>query len=309
MIADSLEISVETTSDGAEIIADMLSSYTGEGVSIYDGKDVDEVLSSSTNWDYVEEGVLRSDDVVTVKGYVALSCAEAVKAELKQNIENLKNEDFGMDFGSLEISFREVCTENWNEEWRKFYKPIVLDKVAVVPDWIDFEDDSKQIIRLEPGMAFGTGEHASTRLCLSLLEKLDMTGKKVIDVGTGSGILGIASAKLGAESVYMTDIDEKAVSVAKENIDKNGVDKICIAECADLSDTVDCDILIGNLTADILLRLLSRLEGKLKSGAKLVLSGIIVERLDEVVTAYTKAGFTLEEELAEDDWRALKFKA
>lgn len=309
MIKDSLEISVETTSEGAEIIADMLSSYTGEGVSIYDGKDVDEVLTSSTNWDYVEEGVIKRDKRVTVKGYLTIGDADGIIADIQSSIENLKKEDFGIDFGSLNITLKEVCTKNWNEEWRKFYKPIVLDKVAVVPDWIDFEEKDKEIIRLEPGMAFGTGEHASTRLCLALLEKLDVKSKKVVDVGTGSGILGIASAKLGAKSVYMTDIDEKAVSVAIENVRKNMVENICTVECSDLSDNVDCDILIGNLTADILLRLLSRLRGSLKKGVKLVLSGIIAERLEEVVSAYTNAGFTLEEELKEDDWRALKFEA
>ena len=157
-------------------------------------------------------------------------------------------------------------------------------------------------------MAFGTGEHASTRLCLSLLEQLDLSDKKVIDVGTGSGILGIACAKLGAKSVYMTDIDPVAVSVAKENVIKNGVCNNSIVECVDLIDNIDCDILIGNLTADILLRLLNNLKGKLNSGVILVLSGIIAERLDEVIASYTGAGYTLIQTLAEDDWRAVKFR-
>ncbi len=308
MIKDSVEISVVTTSEGAEIIADMLSSYTGEGVSIYDGKDVEEVLTSTTNWDYVDDNVTKLDDKVTVKGFIKLSEFQKVKSEIEKSLLEFKKEDFGINFGDLTISFKEINTQNWNEEWRKFYKPIVLDKIAVVPDWIDFDNQDIEIIKLEPGMAFGTGEHASTRLCLSLLEKLDLKGKRVIDVGTGSGILGIATAKLGAKSVYMTDIDQKAVDVARENVIKNGVQNNCKVECTDLCDSVSCDILIGNLTADILLKLLSSIKGILPKGVTLVLSGIIAERLDEVIKGYQKEGFELVNVLEEDDWRAIQLK-
>ena len=287
MIENCTEISVITTSEGADIIADMLSSITGEGVSIYDGKDVEEILSSKTNWDYVEKGVRKTSKEVIVKGYLGTENSDAL-AEIQDKIKEFKSENYGIDFGSLELSTKTVRTDNWNEEWRKFYKPIILSKIAVVPDWIEFNED-KQVVRLEPGMAFGTGEHASTRLCLSLLEQLDLSDKKVIDVGTGSGILGIACAKLGAKSVYMTDIDPVAVSVAKENVIKNGVCNNSIVECVDLIDNIDCDILIGNLTADILLRLLNNLKGKLNSGVILVLSGIIAERLDEVIQSSTES--------------------
>ncbi|MBR7110788.1 MAG: 50S ribosomal protein L11 methyltransferase, partial [Clostridia bacterium] len=283
-------------------------SVTGEGVSIYDGRDVQEVLTSETNWDYVDDGVVILAETVTVKGFVT-SDVEQKLQEISKKLDEFRSNDYGIDFGSLTFSTKTVRTDNWNEEWRKYYKPIVLDRIAVVPDWIDFDDKSKQIIRLEPGMAFGTGEHASTRLCLSLLEKLDISHKKVIDVGTGSGILGIAAAKLGAKSVYMTDIDPVAVDVAKSNAVKNNVQDVCIIECADLSDRIECDILIGNLTADILLRLLSSFEGKVQKNTDLILSGIIAERLDEVLSAYQKAGFALQEVLAEDDWRAVRLKA
>lgn len=304
MINDSIEITVLTTSEGADIVADTLTDVTGEGVCVTDKKDVLEVLSAKTNWDYVEGGVLRETDEVEVKGFAKIADKESVLCELDQRLSYLKSEDFGIDFGSLTRTCREVCTENWNEEWRKFYKTIELDKVAVVPDWIEYEGD-KAVVRLEPGMAFGTGEHASTRLCLGLLEKQDLSDKKVIDVGTGSGILGIAASKLGAKSVYMTDIDKKAVSVAKENIEKNGVACNCVVEVADLADELDYDVVIANLTADILLRLLDRLAKGVKKGAKLIASGIIAERLDEVLDAYKKAGFTLVELLSEDDWRAI----
>lgn len=303
---DSLEITVSTTSVGAEIIADTLTELTGEGVCVSDEKDVVEILTSSTNWDYVENNLVNGNDIVTVKGFASLDNTDTVLSELRARLDELKNNDYGIDFGSLEVTTREVSTTNWDEEWRKFYKTIELDRIAVVPDWIDYVG-SKAVVKLEPGMAFGTGEHASTRLCLGLLEKLDLHDKTVIDVGTGSGILGIAASKLGAKSVYMTDIDAKAVEVAIQNVISNGVDN-CIVEVSDLADSITQDIVLANLTADILLRLLDRLTASIKKGAKLIVSGIIAERLDEVVTAYTGKGFRVVEILSEADWRAIQME-
>ena len=303
MRKDSLEIEVLTTTVGSEIIADTLTELTGEGVCVSDEKDVLDVIHSSTNWDYVEGNLVRGDTGVIVKGFCPIDIGDEVLEKLRQKLTLLKESDFGIDFGTLEIKSRQICSSNWDKEWRKFYKTIELERIAVVPDWIDY-DGVKAVVRLEPGMAFGTGEHASTRLCLSLLEKIPLDGVDVLDVGTGSGILGISASKLGAKSVYMTDIDEKAVAIAKENIIKNGV-KNCTACVSDLADTIEHEDVLANLTADILLRLLDRLKVSLKSGAKLIASGIIAERYDEVVDAYTKNGFRLIETKAEDDWRAI----
>lgn len=303
MRKDSLEIEVSTTTVGAEIIADTLTELTGEGVCVSDEKDVMDVLTSSTNWDYVDDNLVKGDSEVLVKGFCKVEDESRVLGELEKRFTLLNSEDFGIDFGSLKIATRKISTDNWNEEWRKFYKTIELEKIAVVPDWIDYNGD-KAVVKLEPGMAFGTGEHASTRLCLGLLEDLELDGLDVIDVGTGSGILGIAASKLGAKSVYMTDIDEKAVSVARKNIEKNNAPN-CIVEVSDLADSINQEVILANLTADILLRLLERLSKSVKKGAKLIASGIIVERLDEVLKAYTSHGFRLIKVLSQDDWRAV----
>ena len=300
---DSVEIEVSTTSVGAEIIADTLTALTGEGVCVTDEKDVLDVLTSSTNWDYVEDNLVQGDTGAVIKGFCKIEDKDEVLSQLRERLAELKSQDFGIDFGSLEIKTREISTTNWDEAWRKHYKTIELERIAVVPDWIEYNGD-KAVVRLEPGMAFGTGEHASTRLCLGFLEKLDLTGLDVIDVGTGSGILGIAASKLGAKSVYMTDIDEKAVLVARENVVKNNAPN-CRVEVSDLADTIDQDVILANLTADILLRLLSRLTKSVKKGAKLIVSGIIAERLDEVVQGYTGAGFKVIDISSQDDWRAI----
>ena len=303
MRKDSLEIEVSTTTVGAEIIADTLTELTGEGVCVSDEKDVLDVLTASTNWDYVEDNLVKGNDTVLVKGFCKLEDKDRVISELEKRLDLFKNDDFGIDFGALSFKTREITTDKWDEEWRKFYKTIELDKIAVVPDWIEYDGD-KAVVRLEPGMAFGTGEHASTRLCLGLLEGLALVGLDVIDVGTGSGILGISASKLGAKSVYMTDIDEKAVAIARENVVKNNAPN-CIVEVSDLADSISQDVILANLTADILLRLLERLSKSVKRGAKLIMSGIIVERLDEVLEAYTSQGFKVIKVLSQDDWRAV----
>ena len=303
MRKDSLEIEVSTTTVGAEIIADTLTELTGEGVCVSDEKDVLDVLTASNNWDYVEDNLVKGNDTVLVKGFCKLEDKDRVISELEKRLASLKNDDFGIDFGALSFKTREITTDKWDEEWRKFYKTIELDKIAVVPDWIEYDGD-KAVVRLEPGMAFGTGEHASTRLCLGLLEGLALVGLDVIDVGTGSGILGISASKLGAKSVYMTDIDEKAVAIARENVVKNNAPN-CIVEVSDLADSISQDVILANLTADILLRLLERLSKSVKRGAKLIMSGIIAERLDEVLEAYTSQGFKVIKVLSQDDWRAV----
>lgn len=303
MRKDSLEIEVSTTTVGAEIIADTLTELTGEGVCVSDEKDVLDVLTASNNWDYVEDNLVKGNDTVLVKGFCKLEDKDRVISELEKRLASLKNDDFGIDFGALSFKTREITTDKWDEEWRKFYKTIELDKIAVVPDWIEYDGD-KAVVRLEPGMAFGTGEHASTRLCLGLLEGLELVGLDVIDVGTGSGILGISASKLGSKSVYMTDIDEKAVAIARENVVKNNAPN-CIVEVSDLADSISQDVILANLTADILLRLLERLSKSVKRGAKLIMSGIIVERLDEVLEAYTSQGFKVIKVLSQDDWRAV----
>lgn len=303
MRKDSLEIEVSTTTVGAEIIADTLTELTGEGVCVSDEKDVLDVLTASTNWDYVEDSLVKGEKEVLVKGFCKIEVADGVLNRLNERLALLKEDDFGIDFGSLKLITREVSTDKWDEEWRKFYKTIELDKIAVVPDWIDYDGD-KAVVRLEPGMAFGTGEHASTRLCLGLLEELELVGQNVIDVGTGSGILGISASKLGAKSVYMTDIDEKAVAVARENVEKNNAQN-CTVVVSDLADSIYQDVILANLTADILLRLLEKLSKSVKKGAKLIASGIIAERLDEVLKAYTSHGFKLIKVVSQDDWRAV----
>ena len=207
----------------------------------------------------------------------------------------------GVRYG--EISSRLIDEADWANEWKKYYNPIVTHSVTVVPTWIDYpaaEDET--VLRLDPGMAFGTGEHATTRMCL---EMADARGKSVIDVGCGSGILGIAAALTGAKCVYMCDIDPQAVEAARANAALNGVD--CTIERADLIEGKErADLILANLTADILSRLAPSVGEHLNEGGEIVASGIIAERLDEVKGVFAAHGFRVIEERADGDWRALR---
>ena len=180
-----------------------------------------------------------------------------------------------------------------------------------MPEWIDYpKKDNRIKILIDPGMAFGTGEHESTKMCLKLMSEVDFTDKDVIDVGTGSGILGVAAILSGAKSAYMCDIDSVAVKAAEENAKLNGVKDIVDIELADLLTKQDKrgDIVLANLTAGILIRLSSDLMNHMKDNGILICSGIIHERKQEVIDSFVKNGFKLEKELIMGEWNALQFR-
>lgn len=187
----------------------------------------------------------------------------------------------------------------------KYYKPIVTPNVTVVPSWIKYTPkEHETVMRLDPGMAFGTGEHATTRMCLELM---DAKGKRVIDVGCGSGILGIAAALTGATEVYMCDIDSQAVEFARRNAEFNGVS--CVTEQADLlKGDRAADLIFANITADVLMRLADGIGRHLAPGGEIILSGIIAERLEEVERKYTECGYAVITRAANGDWRAMKLR-
>ncbi len=296
------EIIVNTTTEGTELIADAFFSIgcTG-GVKIVDKSDVIDVIKNQKMWDYIDEAVLNSADTAKVSGYVSF---DEKDKKIEELTEILKNEN--VPFG--EINTAVIDDESWVETWKKYYRPIDAGRYVIVPKWINYNEDGKIKVLMDPGMAFGTGEHESTKMCLMLMSGNDFTGKSVIDVGTGSGILGIAAIKSGAKSCYMCDIDSIAVKAAKENAELNGVlDKVEI-ELADLlQKDMTADIVLANLTAGILVRLSDGLNKHVHSGSKLICSGIIHERKQEVIDAFVKSGFKLDKELIMGEWDALEF--
>ena len=208
---------------------------------------------------------------------------------------------------SATISFEGINEDDWAESWKQYYKPVPLGKVTIVPAWEKYDaKEGEVIIKMDPGMAFGTGTHETTRLVIRLMKDLPIEGKRVLDVGTGSGILSICASKLGAKSCNAYDLDPVAVKVARENAIADGCDNITVG-VSDLLRGVDLaggkyDFCVANIVADIIIRMLPDVRSYVESGSPLILSGIIGERADEVREAVIKTGFTVEKEIKENDW-------
>lgn len=293
-------ITVFTNHNDADLISSAMFDAGAGGVSILDKQDFLDLVKSDVIWDYVDESVLEQSEVVKVSTMYELG-DKGFEANLEANLEELKKN--GVQFG--EILKGEIDAADYENEWKKYYNPIKTKNITIVPTWIEYNPGKdEKIMRLDPGMAFGTGSHATTRMCLELM---DVEGKDVIDVGCGSGILGIAAKICGAKSVYMCDIDAQAVEFATKNAELNNV--VATIEKADLLEgEQQADFIFANITADILMRFSKSIGKHLRENGTIVLSGIIDTRLDEVIQCYQSAGYQIVERMAIDDWRALKLK-
>ena len=210
----------------------------------------------------------------------------------------------------FEILTEGMNEEDWSESWKQYYKPIPLGKVTIVPAWEKYDaSEGEIIIRMDPGMAFGTGTHETTRLVMMIMQDMIVGGERVLDVGTGSGILSICASKLGAKSCNAYDIDPVAVKVASENARDDGCTNITV-EVSDLLHGVDLsegkyDFCVANIVSDIIIRMMPDIDRYLSEGAPLILSGIINERKDEVISCAESHGYRVEREEHENDWVAL----
>lgn len=293
-------ITVFTNHNDADLISSAMFDAGAGGVSILDKQDFLDLVKSDVIWDYVDESVLEQSEVVKVSTMYEQDDSD-FPINLEANLEELKKN--GVQFG--EILKGEIDAADYENEWKKYYNPIKTKNITIVPTWIEYNPGKdEKIMRLDPGMAFGTGSHATTRMCLELM---DVEGKDVIDVGCGSGILGIAAKICGAKSVYMCDIDAQAVEFATKNAELNNV--VATIEKADLLEgEQQADFIFANITADILMRFSKSIGKHLRENGTIVLSGIIDTRLDEVIQCYQSAGYQIVERMEIDDWRALKLK-
>ena len=293
-------ITVFTNHNDADLISSAMFDAGAGGVSILDKQDFLDLVKSDVIWDYVDESVLEQSEVVKVSTMCEPTDTDFL-GNLQANLEEMKKN--GVQFG--EILIGDIDAADYENEWKKYYNPIKTKHITIVPTWIDYKaSKGEKIMRLDPGMAFGTGSHATARVCLELM---DVNGKDVIDVGCGSGILGIAAKICGAKSVYMCDIDEQAVEFARQNASLNHVD--AVIERADLLEgDRQADFIFANITADILMRFSKSIGKHLRKGGIIVLSGIIDTREAEVVQCYRDAGYEIIERQSIDDWRAFKLK-
>lgn len=308
------ELTIHTTSEGSELVADVLWRYTNYGVAISDVKDVIALQrNKAMYWDYIDDSLTKDGGEALVKAFVALNETENVVPLIRGDLEELKvnGGDF-VSFGTLECTRRIVEGDDWIEIWKKHFRPLHIgEKIVVCPEWIKYEKQpDEQVVLLDSNMAFGTGEHETTSMCLKLLQEYITPQSVCVDVGCGSGILGISAVKLGAKFAYLTDIDDIAVKSATHNSEINGVsDRIKVVRSDLLGDAeINADLVFANITAEILCRLAPSVTSHLKRGGTLVLSGIIESRLDMVLDAFSVQGLKLEKQLKEGEWFALSFK-
>ena len=299
-----IKIIVKTTHEGAEIVSDALYRFSRSGVAVDDAADLADLWGSSLVWDYLEDSVLNRPKEVTVTGFYEGNYSD-ISDDLEETISRIKeNCPFACP---LELSIEEVKEQNWTEDWKKCYKIIEVGKISVVPIWKKDEATGEIKVLIDPGSAFGTGEHESTRLCLKLLSEIPLEGRSVIDTGAGSGILGIAAIKLGAKECLFRDIDESALCNLRENLSLNGVS--APVECASLLEGIEkkTDVLLANITADILARMTNAGE-VVKSGGFAVLGGIIDKFAPDLIKRFENMGFELLKEERDGVWVGLLFR-
>lgn len=288
-------VSVKTSDNNSELVAYMLHEFGSLGEQFVSYKDIAEVLNDKSRWDYAEEGLLTKQfENTIVIGFF----------DIEFNTELLKNEQLLKDF-SVDI----IDSTEWQDEWKKYYKTFNVGKLVIVPEWLNYErnDNSEVLVKLDPGLAFGTGQHETTRMCLEFLQDIDLKGKRVLDFGCGSGILGICAHALGSSDVVFIDNDIQAVQATLQNAKLNGLTANVIEADLKRGGDYSADIIVANITADILCYISSFVLQALKKGGYLILSGIINGREGEVLKAYS----SLEKinSSQNGDWNAYLFKA
>ncbi len=287
----------------ASAIANMTVDY---GIYIEDYSDLETVAPQIAHIDLIDESLLNMDKTSSFI-HIYLNKEDNVKEALFY-LEDRFNES-GIPY---EIDKKTTGDINWNEYWKSFFHTTLIgERLAVVPMWEEYGNlDNRCVLKINPGAAFGTGTHATTSLCLTLLENIVKENQTVLDIGCGSGILAIASVLLGAKSALGVDIDETAVKVANENAVLNGVVNETEFIVGDLAEKVDgkFDIITANIVADVIIRLLENIDTYMNKDTRVILSGIIDLRAQDVIKAINEFGFIIETELRKDNWYAFMIK-
>ncbi|MBQ6527819.1 MAG: 50S ribosomal protein L11 methyltransferase [Clostridia bacterium] len=296
---DWIEVIVHTTTPASDLVTETLINSGAQGTMVEDRADVPDPSKPNGYWEIIDPHMIDQmpEDVLVHAWFEPDASFPDRLQALRNRYEQLLHTDLGMDPGSLLLETRNVQDQDWNEVWKRFYKPFRAGtRLVVKPTWEPYEaQEGDLIIEMDPGMAFGSGTHETTGMCLELLEHVVTPGSHVIDVGTGSGILAIGAGLLGAKDVLAIDIDPTAVKVAKENIEHNHMSEIVRPVVGNLLDGMDdvCDICIANIIADVIIGFASPLLSHIRPGGTFICSGIIKEREDDVRTALVSAGYSI----------------
>lgn len=314
---DYHQITIHTTSDAVEALSDALMGMGCGGVEIFDPADILSHKQDPTAWDYIDEELMKKlqEGDTTVRAYFSIEdypdakSVEDLVLKIRHHLDTIKEH---LPVGSGLIETKLVIESEWRNAWKKYFKPHRLGRhILIVPSWIQMESRPDDIrIDIDPGMAFGTGTHETTSMCMEFLEDTVKKGDLVCDIGAGSGILGITAAKLGAQRVICTDLDANTISVAKENAAKNHVDQVVEVYHGDLTDIepmkgVRADVIVANIIADVIMILGKTVGNFMKDQGIFIASGILNERRDEVIQSLTRSGFKVVTVKEKGSWTAL----
>ena len=307
-----IEITITTNDQAAEAVSELLMSKGANGTEMVDPFAFRQVLESNKYLDYADDGLIESygSDVIVRAYFSDDHDPVELTGEINGALSDIKEY---MDIGLGEVKGILRDDEEWKDNWKKYFKPFhFTSKIVIKPSWEDYTPEPQDIvIELDPGMAFGTGTHETTRMCALLGEKYLKRGDKVLDLGCGTAILALSAVKLGASSALAVDIDEAAVKTARQNVGKNGESHKILVRQGELKHVSKepYDLIFINIIADIILSLSSEIKDYVGPNTRMFLSGIIKSRRDEVRKAYTDLGLTLCEELIQDEWVAMAFHA
>ena len=310
---DWLELHIDTSTAGIDAVTELLEQQGVAGLIIDDEQDFHDFLENNHQyWDYVDEDLMaqkRGNSRITFyltpdeAGINTVAQIRIAMAELKQAHP---------EYAPLLLTMDNVSDSDWENNWQQFYKPMEIgERLLVIPEWETCDPKGRITVTLNPGLTFGTGSHATTRLCLRTLDKLVRGGETVLDLGCGSGILSIAALLLGADHAFACDIDEKCVDVAYENAALNGIgkDKYTVRWGDVLSDRQlqqemggQYDIIVANIVSDVIIALSTEVRPYLKDNGYFLTSGIIDDRADEVESALRSAGWEIIERNCDEGW-------
>ena len=315
-----LEVTIKTVSSAIDLLAEHLTAIGYDSFIIDDTADFQQFLSENTQyWDYVDEELAgRMANVSQIRLYLQNDAEAPEKLQtLAGELAAFRAGNPEKDLGSLEISLENLREEDWENNWKQYYQPIPVGKrLLIVPQWLTPENPEGRIpVLLDPGMIFGTGAHASTQMCLGALEQAVRPGCRVVDLGSGSGILSIAALLLGAGEAVGVDIDPKAEDIARQNAALNGLgapafravtgNVISDRQMMRALEKSPWDVVLANIVADVIIPLSAVVPGLLAEGGQFICSGILNTRLPEVLKALDDAGLRVTARQEQNDWCCL----
>lgn len=292
-----IEMTINTSKNKKDTIEGILFDYGIYNTEEISSDLVDELDQDEKDWDFIDYPLLNSEENIF---------AIRVYPEKLEDAKNLKSELEEKELGKCKIE--EKDDQDWANNWKKYYKPLEIgEKLAIVPEWENYENKDREIIKINPGMAFGTGTHESTYMCLELLEKYVNKDDEIFDIGCGSGILAIAALKLGAKRALAIDIDEKCIDASHENTSLNKLEDKMEIKKGNLLDVVKgrADLIVSNIIAEIIVDEIKNLKNHMDKGGIFITSGIIKERRQMVIDALEENGFEIIDELDKNNWVAI----